>query len=827
MKDELRTCREMGRFAVSVFLVVWASSSLGFGGETVMEKRIEMKGDVVAGKATTSQVEQGHKNPNALAIADPVGDGNVVVAIGDSVPVEPQHEYLLRAWMRPETMIGWHANLAVEWLDAQGKTHGDIVAAVVYTARSKPHVGEPVNPIWMPFTVTGTAPKDTARARVVLRIRTSHDAPPQKPCEWGRLLIDQVSVTRTPRIEITTREPGNLVIEGNAFPVHVRISDVPEGMHEGALAVNIHDANDQRVAAFEDRIGKQGIEKDCSFDLGRGYYEIRWTLNAGDAFSREGSVSAGVIPDPAKNTAGYATPFALDAGFSWFYVNRGDDVLKLAAEVARRGGFKHLRERLSSNVVAPQPDRYEWGDYLKSAKAQHDAGMQILEIMHSWPPWIAKDHAGPPKDLNGVYQFFKRAATDLGEYIPFWEPWNEADIFFFQGRPEEYAGVQKAAYLGVLAANPNLKVTSCSTSGGSVKWFQDTLDNGIKDYFDILNTHYYGPVDGLIKRLERDRNINDGYGVTQPYWLTEMGTICYWDETGTYRASELLQAPYLVKSYIYALSFGIERYYHFYMAEFLESDRDLWGICRYDLTPKPAFVAFANLIGTLDQGEYLGQLDLKDASGYVFNNGKERVVVAWANTPVAVNIKGTALDLFGHPTDPKTILPSTPSTPSTPSELRPLGPAPIFILGAEIPDGALIHRPQPKPPYIRPDTQSLSLVQMLCGEVENDFPLGDNRRKQPIRIQEGHPLDLRLTLCNFSDEPVTVRSEWEIPKGWKCEGRNKQTVALQPGQERILTRRAIPRKLDHPEYTITVRSTAPHRTIAPVVLRLARTTHEP
>jgi hypothetical protein len=134
-----------------------------------------------------------------------------------------------------------------------------------------------------------------------------------------------------------------------------------------------------------------------------------------------------------------------------------------------------------------------------------------------------------------------------------------------------------------------------------------------------------------------------------------------------------------------------------------------------------------------------------------------------------------------------------------------------------------MHRPEPKPTYVRRDTKSLSLVQMLRGEIENDFPFDDPKRKQPIAIEDGTPLDLRLTLCNFSGEPITVKSEWDIPRHWKREGPDKQTITLQPWEERVVTRRVIPRELDRPEYTVTVRGAAPNRIIAPVLLRAVHT----
>jgi hypothetical protein len=107
----------------------------------VMEKRFDTMDDVrvVLGNADVSRVGTGHANPSALAVADPVGPP-VVATIGEPFPVEPDHTYLLHAWMRPDAMAGWQANLAVEWLNPDGRALGDLVTPVAHTSRSRPHV---------------------------------------------------------------------------------------------------------------------------------------------------------------------------------------------------------------------------------------------------------------------------------------------------------------------------------------------------------------------------------------------------------------------------------------------------------------------------------------------------------------------------------------------------------------------------------------------------------------------------------------------------------------------------------------------------------------
>ena len=76
----------------------------------------------------------------------------------------------------------------------------------------------------------------------------------------------------------------------------------------------------------------------------------------------------------------------------------GDDVLQLAASVAQRIGLRHLRERLHPREVTPEPGVFDWGKYLKSAQAQHAAGIQILEMIHSWPEYVEHEAEPTPQD---------------------------------------------------------------------------------------------------------------------------------------------------------------------------------------------------------------------------------------------------------------------------------------------------------------------------------------------------------------------------------------------------------------------------------------------
>lgn len=801
----------------TVFSVICLFYSLSFSQVNYIFKNLNDV-RVIKGVAILSHSQAGYSTPGSIVIAEPKTH-EVLIKIGDMFPVKEGTSYLFSSCIKPFYLYRCHAYAVVVWYNSSGAEVGSMTTAAIYTASARPHRWEPMPPLWMEYSVAGVAPVNATHSQIFIELQNNNvPRAGSRPRSPGMLIVDDVSVTRSPKIEITTGEPGNLVFESTPFPLSISVSDIPEEMSDLVLSGGIYDVWGNEKIYDSVEIGREGIQEKYSVpELPRGYYEIRWQLKSHDRVVRKGTVSAGVIPDPNKRTFAEGSPFALDAGFSWFYITRGEDVLRIATEAARRIGMRDLRERMSTGEVNPAPGVFNWGKYERAAKSQFDAGIKILEIIHNEPEWLSSAENGqtnvPPKNLTGIYNFFKQGTKDLGKYLQYWESWNEPDGGFFIGRPEEFAGLQKAAYLGALAGNPDVKVTSSSFCVLYGWWADGVFQNGVKDYFDIFNLHYYGNgnEDGVLNWIQKFRDGLAQYGLSQPWWMTEMGMTCFWDSTGSSKFSEIQQAKKLVKSFVYNVSEGFEKFHYFYMAEFLESDQDMWGIFRENLTPKPAFIALANLTNVLDKGEYLGKFDLgvPGSQGYVFNNGKEQVLVAWADEQKNIRINGQnlrAVDMIGYPVSSSQISPN-----------------PIYIFGADISSQSLTGKPVERKPYTRPDTKSLSLLQMIQGVVPNDYPFSDRRRKEPLPIEDGKPFEVHLTLCNFWDEPLSVSSEWNLPQGWTIQGRSEQTVQLSPMEEKIVICTVAPMNLEtNKEYSIRVESTAPGRKIAPVVMKLKK-----
>ena len=108
----------------------------------------------------------------------------------------------------------------------------------------------------------------------------------------------------------------------------------------------------------------------------------------------------------------------------------------------------------------------------------------------------------------------------------------------------------QAFYRGVKRADPNNIVVvgtfDTSESGG----LQTAYQHGIKDYFDVLNTHPYTWRDlpeegGYVGKIEAVRNVMNQYGDDKPIWVTEIG----WNgvEFSTYDGTSMLK--YLCQTY--------------------------------------------------------------------------------------------------------------------------------------------------------------------------------------------------------------------------------------------------------------------------------------
>lgn len=740
----------------------------------------------------------------AIAMVDQSLD-DTVLAFGPACPVTPGEAYLLAVDMRGVGLNSCQVRPEIHFTDATGNQVGSAYGD--WIIRSAP---------WRRIRVVGVAPEGAETARIAIHGAIASMVPLPDGHRTGAALVDNIAWIPVPRVDHRSSVKGNTVEEGGRIELSFHSEGAPPG-HRWLWHGAVTGRPDEAVSTIGDMDLGDDTTWTLSFDdYERGHYEVRWWVERDGELCFEGRVPFAVVPPLSEQPFDPESPVALDAGFSWFVAD-DPERLRLAARLARMAGLTCLRDRLSWAQTNPAEGVYDWGRYADSARAQAEAGITVYQVMHDCPEWAAETgpnpvspRAAPPRDLRDAYRYFREASAHFASEIPYWEIWNEPDIFFFAGRPEEYAGILKAAYLGVHHGNPQARVLLGSLAMPPGEWYRRALECGLSDYIDIWNMHYYGPPEGVINRIEANRRLMLDFGPEKPIWLTEMGIPANPADDGTYTESEREQASYLVKAYSHSLGHGVDRFFFFFMHEFLEAASSLWGITHADLTPKPAYSALAQYAALLGDRHCLGRLDLGDEALYAYAWGPadDAVVVLWRadGGPLPDLPYARALDLMGRHIP----IPS-------------LGPTPIYLTGVDArampltaDAGPVLSAPAPA------NLDTLGVVLDLRLLPPNDAPVGTPERKAAPRLRPTERLPLRLGVYNFTNEPAAVEPTLVLPDGWTLDPAPPARVDVAPGDLAEYELALVPEGMrPTEEYSIRLEGRVDGRAVAPAVAYVA------
>jgi hypothetical protein len=433
------------------------------------------------------------------------------------------------------------------------------------------------------------------------------------------------------RLARASEHPGNVFVRGES----VRVS-VPTTW-AGWRAVDV-DGNELA----------SGTDGARTADLGAlpiGYYEVLEK-------DGPGKVTAAVV---AKVVPVDDTPIALDAAMSWFYSD--PEQIRGASQLCRLAGVKWVRDRLSwPEIETARGTWAEEGRYERAMRIEHEAGLKVLQVNHISPAWATHNATGFPDDLRDVYNFYRGLAQRWGELADAIEPWNEPDIPLFGGHTGcEIASFQKAAYLGLKAGNPQQPVCGTCFAIDRAKTLEEFGENEVYPYFDRYDLHHYIRLPDYQRAYARHRAVSGG----RPLWTTEFNLPVWWADEITKEPSdeELRVQGYRVgKVFAHALYEGAEKAFYFILGHYVERNLQ-YGLVHGDLTPRPAYVAFAAVGRLLNGAKPLGRVDLGDdlLKAYAFrtqvDGADHETLVAWSETmPTQIEMPSAekAFDYLGR-----------------------------------------------------------------------------------------------------------------------------------------------------------------------------------
>jgi len=497
------------------------------------------------------------------------------------------------------------------------------------------------------FEESFAVPPGAFRVHVVAQVvSTSSDA----SGEW-RI----ASPTVSPGV-VVVGEPVNSTVITTAQPARWRFSTVPP-LAQGLFQMELRNLAGEIIHTRT--LQKSDKYTEINFGpLPVGYYQAQARFTPEHVHPASWASALVVLPN---DTSPNEPRFGMDGALSWYRGGKPETAAQ-AARMMRQAGIGAVRDRMNWSQIQPSRHRQEWKRFEEVARATTQTGMEIVQVFHDSPSWTrpggsSETNHQAPLDDTAIFEFGQAYAKRLGKTVRSIEYWNEQNSGFFNGYPFQYASGLKAFSEGIKSIDPGIRVLIGAAAGQPGLFFEETYFNGVANFFDTRNLHYYGEIDELDKFLDlhvtpMERNA----GMTgRPGWITETGYSLHRDRHGNWEAAERKQAEYLVKAYVGGFAAGYERIFFFFWGEIVEGNFHTWGIVRDDFSPRPAYLALALLTRHL-AGAHVAASERHGRGRTVYfrkSDDEELVAVTWGGG-ASINRLGSKVetrDIFGQQLD--------------------------------------------------------------------------------------------------------------------------------------------------------------------------------
>ncbi|HEU4480516.1 MAG TPA: cellulase family glycosylhydrolase [Actinomycetota bacterium] len=344
-------------------------------------------------------------------------------------------------------------------------------------------------------------------------------------------------------------------------------------------------------------------------------------------------VALSVVPSlPSSGAARGSDPRLPSVGVqfhgTWAYDSKAERVEVL--EKLRAAGVRWVRIDLSWERLQRGGRNERHRRYLaradQSINLAHRKGFKVMVTYWGTPGWAngGKEPSSPPRRMRTFRDAARWVADRYRGKVQAWEIWNEPNHpEFWKGTMRQYVRVLRAGYRGVKEGAPGTTVTSGGTSFNDYEWLQRFYAKDPQRWFDVLVTNpYMSPADlepetpdnGTIWTIAAVRKVRrlmvDNGDRDKRIWFGEFGWSSHpndgteenWQKGVTLEE----QADYLVRALRYiGCNFPYVRRAVWYAeknrpdpgsADKGEQQRANYGLLTYELEPKPAYDALANVL---------------------------------------------------------------------------------------------------------------------------------------------------------------------------------------------------------------------------------------
>jgi len=299
-----------------------------------------------------------------------------------------------------------------------------------------------------------------------------------------------------------------------------------------------------------------------------------------------------------------------------------EESLEKVVKLMKLAGVSWVRMDFLWDEIEPEPDKFVFEKYDKIVDLLCKNNIEILGILGYSAIWASSQGTwnSCPKDNQKFVNYAVKVTKHYKDKIKFWEIWNEPDSRIYwieQDGLKRYCALLKDVYLGIKKVVPDCKILNGGLSAGLAS-VNRIYDNGVGDYFDILNLHIFeSPLNPAALKsvssyvqLAYKIMLRNGNG-HKKIWITEIGS------PGVKRGfkvnpwwlgknpTEFQQAKWLKDVYTMLLNEPqVEKIFWAFFRDCKEhwnNGIDYFGLIRWDFTKKPAFFAYQRCVNAWER----------------------------------------------------------------------------------------------------------------------------------------------------------------------------------------------------------------------------------
>lgn len=291
------------------------------------------------------------------------------------------------------------------------------------------------------------------------------------------------------------------------------------------------------------------------------------------------------------------------------------DLEKVIA-LMKEAGVGWVRMDFLWGDIEPEPKKFEFDKYDQIVDLLVKNNINVLGILDYSTDWASECTRWncPPKDTQLFINFATKVVGRYKEKVKYWEIWNEPDSGTYwqpQDGLASYCVFLKDVYVALKKVDPECRILNGGLANASFS-VNRLYDNGVKDYFDILNIHLFeSPLDEIaIKRitasvrLVRKIMVRNGDN-HKKIWVTEIG--CPGVKRGLKadnwwlgdNPSETQQAEWVKLAFTELIKDeSVDRVFWAFFRDCKDhwnNGTDYFGLVRWDFSRKPSFKSFKGI----------------------------------------------------------------------------------------------------------------------------------------------------------------------------------------------------------------------------------------